>query len=958
MVADRLSATLGHLVCPVLVGREAELSTLETAVQRAADGVGGTIVVAGEAGIGKSRLVREVADLARERGMAVLVGRGVPGGGATAFRALAEALLGAFRGSAPPVGPELEPFRGHLGRIVPQWQPAVSQAGEPSIVELAEGVLRLLRSIAGATGCLLVVEDLHWADPETLQIVEYLADNLAGEAILGLVTVRTGESRDVERLVRSWGSRRSAVIVDLAPLRPGEAERMTAACLGMHEPPPRLGPLVVSRADGVPLLIEELLAALAATEAVTRDEHGWNVQEAAAHVVPMTVAETVQARLDTFDTDTRTVLRSAAVLGRRFEWRLLPVIATLPEATVVDALSRAVRAQLLVAEGGFRFRHALTREAVLVGLLPPHRAAFSRAALAAVDAAYPDLPGPWCDLAAELAEAAGDDDRAAAVLLQAGRRALANGFLDTAEAALDRARSHASDRSARALEIDAALTETLTQAGKVDRANAVGTRLLDQLAHTKPAVAVCRVAEVHLQLARVAATAGDWATAATNTGKSRKLAEEAAEPDLAAQADLLDAHAAIGQGHYQEAEAFASAALATAEEHPLSGLACEALLILGRCARRCDLAHAEAYFEEARARAERHNLEIWRVRALFELATIDNFRDPWDATRMLRARAAAERIGALATVATIDLQLAICYTDTGRPETGLESARRTIDASRRLRLSTLPMALVQWTLALMFLGRVNEAEPTLAELGRSAADDRDVQSTIAGKLWGFHWLLHEDRARARAAFEQGMAIAREGVNLVHSFPGLWAVLCTVEDPSDGRATAEVRDSPSTTHASVRVCLQFAEAVTLGHAGHHEDAAHLATAAIQEAAKDPDIVAPLAVRLTAEAALRDGWGEPTIWLEQVRDFYRDTPFTAVADACDRLLRQRPRLPGGLTEREAEVLRLVAAGLSNRGIAAELQLSEKTVARHLANIYTKLDVGNRAAATAFAFRHGLA
>ena len=84
MVADRLSATLGHLVCPVLVGREAELSTLETAVQRAADGVGGTIVVAGEAGIGKSRLVREVADLARERGMAVLVGRGVPGGGATA----------------------------------------------------------------------------------------------------------------------------------------------------------------------------------------------------------------------------------------------------------------------------------------------------------------------------------------------------------------------------------------------------------------------------------------------------------------------------------------------------------------------------------------------------------------------------------------------------------------------------------------------------------------------------------------------------------------------------------------------------------------------------------------------------------------------------------------------------------------------------------------------------------
>ena len=82
------------------------------------------------------------------------------------------------------------------------------------------------------------------------------------------------------------------------------------------------------------------------------------------------------------------------------------------------------------------------------------------------------------------------------------------------------------------------------------------------------------------------------------------------------------------------------------------------------------------------------------------------------------------------------------------------------------------------------------------------------------------------------------------------------------------------------------------------------------------------------------------------------------FPAVADACDRLLRRCTRLPGGLTEREAEVLRLVAAGESNRRIAAALQLSEKTVARHLSNIYTKLGVGNRSAATAFAFRHGLA
>ncbi len=957
MVADRLSAPLGHLVCPVLVGREAELSTLRTAVDRAAGGLGGSVVLAGEAGIGKSRLVREAAHVARARGMAVLVGRSVAGGGATAFRALAEALLGAFRGSAPPVDPEIDPFRCHLGRIVPQWgPPTAGQGGEPSIVELAEGVLRLLRAVAGTTGCLLVIEDLHWADPETLQIVEYLADNVGGEAVLGLATVRTGENRDVEHLVRSLASRQSAVIVDLPPLRPAEVETMTAACLGMRNPPPRLGPLVVARADGVPLLIEELLAALAATEAVTCGERGWTVQESAVQVVPVTVAETVQARLDTFDADTRAVLCSAAVLGRRFDWMLLPRITTLPEATVVDALSRAVRAQLLVAEGGFRFRHALTREAVLAGLLPPHRASWSRAALAAVEDAHPDLPGPWCDLAAELAEAAGDHDRAAAVLLQAGRRALATGSLATAEAALDRASSHARGHPARALEIEAALTETLTQAGKVDRAGEVGARLLDGLAHADAAVRT--VAEVHLQLARAASTAGDWAAAAASTRTSRRLAEEAGEPDLVAQADLVDAHAAISQGRSEEAEAFAAASLATAEEHALPGPACEALLLLGRCARRGDLARAETYFEKARARAERHNLEVSRVRALFELATTDNFRDPWDPTRMLAARAAAERIGALATVAAIDLQLAIAYSiNGGRPGEGLEAARRSIEVSRRLRLSTLPMALVQRALSLMLLGRLDEAEPTLAELAVTAADDRDVQSTIAGKLWGYHWLLHEDRARARAAFEQGMAIARRGVNLVHSFPGLWALLCTVEDTADARPAGQVAASASTIHGCVRSYLQLAEAVRLGHTGHHDEAADLAAAAIGKLRKDPDLVAPVAVRLTAEAALRDGWGEPTAWLEQVRDFYNRTAFTSVVDACDRLLRRRPRLPRGLTEREAEVLGLVAAGLSNRRIAAQLHLSEKTVARHLANIYTKLDVGNRAAATAFAFRHRL-
>jgi predicted ATPase len=154
-----------QLLCPVVVGRDQELGEIVDAMGKAAAGQGGALFVIGEAGLGKSRLVREVAALARGRGVVVLLGRAVAEGRAGSFRALSEALLGAFRGGVPPNDPDLDPFRAHLGRIVPQWRSPDDVVGEGTDgVMLAEGLLRLLRSIAGDIGCLLLLEDLHWAD--------------------------------------------------------------------------------------------------------------------------------------------------------------------------------------------------------------------------------------------------------------------------------------------------------------------------------------------------------------------------------------------------------------------------------------------------------------------------------------------------------------------------------------------------------------------------------------------------------------------------------------------------------------------------------------------------------------------------------------------------------------------------------------------------------------------------
>jgi hypothetical protein len=122
------------------------------------------------------------------------------------------------------------------------------------------------------------------------------------------------------------------------------------------------------------------------------------------------------------------VIEAAAVLGRRFDWRVLGPVTGMPDAAVAAALRQAVGLQLVAADrDGFRFRHALTHEAVLAGLLPPERALLAGQALAAAEAAHPGLPGPWCVLAAELAGVSGNTARAGALLLEAGRRDLAVG---------------------------------------------------------------------------------------------------------------------------------------------------------------------------------------------------------------------------------------------------------------------------------------------------------------------------------------------------------------------------------------------------------------------------------------------------------------------------------------------------------------------------------------------------
>ncbi len=603
----------------MLVGRDEETAHLRAALAAAQAGRGGTVLVTGEAGIGKSRLIRETVHTARGRDFVVLAGRAVGGGVPTPFRPFAEALAWAGRAGGLPDHEELDMFRPALGRLVPQWR-QWQAPGDESLVFLGEAVLQLLRVLSADAGCLLVLEDLHWADQETLALLEYLADNLAAERVLCVGTLRDEDGGEVAGLASALEARGSAAVLPLGRLDPAAAAQMALACVGAADLPSAVQSLVAERAEGLPFLVEEILAGLIGEGSLTEQDGRWHAGDLARTGVPGTFADAVRRRLDGLDGDARSVICAAAVLGRRFDWALLGPVTGLPDAAVAAALRRGVGLQLVAADGNsFRFRHALTHEAVLAGLLPPERAMLAGQALAAVEAAHSGLPGTWCTLAAELAEGAGDAGRAGTLLLEAGRRDLAVGALASAEHTLMQARMlTGADDVVLRTPVDEALTEVYALSGQVDRAIEMGKTLLARLGGQAESA---RAGMLHLGIAGAAIAGARWAEAEASIGVARRSADVSA-----AQVDACAAQVAAGRGLLSEAEELAQAALAVAENAGLPEVACEALEVIGRVARQHDLSAAEQAFERAVAVATVHGLQLWRLRALHELGTIDQLR--------------------------------------------------------------------------------------------------------------------------------------------------------------------------------------------------------------------------------------------------------------------------------------------------------------------------------------------
>jgi len=394
---------MAQVLCPVVIGRDAELKAVDAALEAAMTGHGGCVVITGEPGIGKARLVLEMAGRAAGRGIRVVTGRAVPQSATAAYRPLTDALVQLLRDGAVPGDTTMEPWLPALGALLPGMAglaPASGAAsGEVSPGIRGEALIQLLRRLA-PQGLVIVLEDLHWADPDTVALLEYLGEHLEGESLLCVLTLRANRPSAALEAARRLRGRPGVLHLALDRLSDADMARMVQACI------PGAGAELLRRvqasAEGVPLLVEDLLASPGLPESFT---------------------ETVRERLAGFSDPQRSVIEAAAILGRHFDWELLPAVSGQTAALVAETLGLAVGQLLVSADGtAFRFRHALTRDALLDTMLPPRQRALASAALAALDAAHPRLEGGLRELAADLAKL--EDSMSARQSLHAGDIAL------------------------------------------------------------------------------------------------------------------------------------------------------------------------------------------------------------------------------------------------------------------------------------------------------------------------------------------------------------------------------------------------------------------------------------------------------------------------------------------------------------------------------------------------------
>jgi class 3 adenylate cyclase len=422
------------------IGRSEERSLLRQAVARAIAGGGGVALIAGEAGLGKTRLVDEIATEAKASGMFVVRGHCYDMEGSLPYIPFVEAIeygltvttQEAFRSAMGDAGPEIARFVPKVRVAYPDLPPPLALPSDQARHYMFESVCDFFERAAAVQPMLMVLEDLHWADESTTQLLESVARRVGRAPLLVIGTYRDVDLHPGHPFVRGIEhlSRLQAVSrITLKRLSASEVSRMLRALSG-QEPPERLVRLIFDETEGVPFFVEEVYRHLAEEHRLTDGAGKWLPQVEIGEVeVPETVRLVLGRRIDRISETAQRLLTTAACIGRTFTFEFLTAVAEEKEEDLLDALDEAEQARLLVAQEGrqprFVFAHEQIRQTLLGRMSFVRRQRLHRRVADTLERVHAGRLDEYVsDLAYHLAQA-GARERAAQYLYQAGCSAAA-----------------------------------------------------------------------------------------------------------------------------------------------------------------------------------------------------------------------------------------------------------------------------------------------------------------------------------------------------------------------------------------------------------------------------------------------------------------------------------------------------------------------------------------------------
>ncbi|SEE95522.1 regulatory protein, luxR family [Streptomyces sp. 3213] len=969
-----------------LIGRDEEVARLAGVLERARAGTAGAVLIAGDAGVGKTRVLDELAGRAADAGMTVLTGHCVDLGDVGLPYLPFTEILGALAGddrfaAALAAHPAVD-------RLLGAGTDAARDAG--GRLRLFEGIAGLLADLSDIAPLLLVLEDLHWADQSSRDLLRFLLSRgilqrpAGGAPTHRLAVFASYRADDLHRrhplrpllaeLVRLPAVER----LELRPMGDAEVARLVRAL--------RTGPVpdgtvrrIVERAEGNAFYAEELLAA-------TDMEAGG---------VPSGLADVLLIRFEQLSDTAQQVLRTAAVAGRRVEYDLLRDAVQFPEDELESALREAVERQLLVPGHGdtYSFRHALAREAVYADLLPGER---SR------------LHGSFARLLA------GRGHPAESAAERAHHYRESHDLAEALAASLEAA-DHAQRVGAPAEELRH-LETALDLWRSVDPAARPSGEGIDSVALT-------------LRASAAAAHAGDTHRAVSLTRSALAGIGQDTDAELAARVRYTLAGNLMNVDSLTAAFAYSSEALAMIPAEPPSPTwvwAAATHVLTARQVGEDEIALRVA--RQALRTAEELQLVDARADLLISLATLEKGgrRTKEGRERLTQARELARQAGHAPVEMRALFHLAIGNFESGHLEEALPWLTEGLDRARRAGLLSSPYPLEMRYLQLLVLytlGRWDECE-------KAATSDAKVLPRMGGFTMGPALyvalargdLKAADRARAllegpfdwMAAMVAGIVLTDAGGSRDEPEAAVEAMRSTVAaltDDSGRRPDLTVR------LAALALAPVADRAAALRLTGDEAGVRHwtetatelveLARAVAQEGdghrPQGPEGMAWLA-RAEAEWTRATTGSDAAAWekavtafdygdvYEQARCQFRFAEALLAADRreeaaaqaraaretairlgaapllarLDTLVR-RGRLgdpvadggerPSPLTAREQDVLRLLALGRSNRQIGEELFITGKTASVHVSNILAKLGAASRTEAVAIAYRQGL-